>query len=232
MKLFYCELDDSLTDNVIEEWVFHTKKPHIKRIKDKLHIKQSLIGDIMTRAVMSQYYGMAFREIDYAYNKYDKPYIPRANCHFNCSHSDTGVLVAFDNLPIGIDMEKMKHLSSIDAISEIVFGQSERHHLSACPPGHRLELFYKMWTIKESYVKLLGTGFNVNPDQIKINSENKNVSTVSEDAYPNAHYVCWRQQEYIFSIASSKQIPHTQINHISINELADYIEKQVDCADS
>jgi 4'-phosphopantetheinyl transferase len=66
--------------------------------------------------------------------------------------------------PVGVDTEK----KGIDpgGIGEICFRPREREWISASPDPE--EAFIRLWTRKESYLKLTGTGLAVAPDTFSV----------------------------------------------------------------
>ena len=100
-------------------------------------------------------------EID-AVLKYDsngKPYLPdNPEICFNITHCDQLVACAFQDRPIGIDAETPGYFPEVlinRALSEKekCFLQSKSTSIS-----EREEWFYRLWTLKEAYVKKSGIG--------------------------------------------------------------------------
>jgi 4'-phosphopantetheinyl transferase len=78
---------------------------------------------------------------------------------FNVSHSDRYALLGMaDGLEIGVDIERLRPLSDMDALAERVFSAAERATLAAVPADQKVEAFYAGWTRKEAYIKARGEG--------------------------------------------------------------------------
>lgn len=82
-----------------------------------------------------------------SYNEYGKPYIKGKN-YFSLSHSGSYVIFSSDELPLGIDIQLNKELNE-KTIKKIV--NKNESHLNPI----------KVWSLKEAFVKCLGTGFNL-----------------------------------------------------------------------
>ena len=82
-----------------------------------------------------------------------KPYID--GVHFNISHSHNLVVCAFGEHDIGIDVEKIRDYRPRVAEK---FHPEEIAHLEKSADKN-LE-FFKIWTMKEAYLKCLGTGLS------------------------------------------------------------------------
>lgn len=102
--------------------------------------------------------------------------------YFNISHSGDYVVCVFGRISdIGIDIEKRRPLEEIDLIAQSFFSKAERDLLNKCPPQKREFLFFKIWTLKESYIKARKMGVAIDLasfsfqwtacDQIILNSQ-------------------------------------------------------------
>lgn len=113
------------------------------------------------------------------YGEGEKPYIP-GGPHFNLSHSGDYALLAVDDGPVGVDIEKWETWFENEwpALSAS-FHENERAALSenGTPSA---KAFFDMWTLKESYVKMLGTGFSVEPSGFAVKIEGRYASVESD----------------------------------------------------
>lgn len=73
--------------------------------------------------------------------------------HFNCTHSGAYVACAVEDHPIGIDLEQVRsfHPRLLKTLDE-----QERIYWEQCPPSARNEAFFRLWTLKESWIKCRG----------------------------------------------------------------------------
>lgn len=85
--------------------------------------------------------------------------------HFNLSHSGDMVVCAVDSFPIGVDVEKIREIDP--DVAQSCFTTSEQTYLTE-QPRMFLERFYQLWTLKESYLKALGTGLSRNPLSVEM----------------------------------------------------------------
>jgi 4'-phosphopantetheinyl transferase len=99
-------------------------------------------------------------------DSFGKPYLDTnkhmGGPHFNISHSKAAVACAFSNIPnIGVDIEYNRTPIEILDIAEQNFSPHEIQQLLPLPPEEQLDLFYKIWTLKESYIKGVGKGLAI-----------------------------------------------------------------------
>lgn len=86
--------------------------------------------------------------------QHGKPYLSdRDDIHFSLSHSDGAFAFACDTCPVGIDIQRIEG-GQKPALR--FFTENERQAVLESPDPDRR--FFEIWTAKEAYVKLLGTG--------------------------------------------------------------------------
>ncbi|MDR2544958.1 MAG: 4'-phosphopantetheinyl transferase superfamily protein [Methanobrevibacter sp.] len=84
-----------------------------------------------------------------------KPFLlSHPNIHFNISHSGDLVLIGVSDKSIGVDIEKIQNLDYI-GISKHFFHNREYTKIFNTDS---INVFFKILTLKESYVKMKGTG--------------------------------------------------------------------------
>lgn len=82
-----------------------------------------------------------------------------ASLQFNVSDSGAHGLIAIAPAGrLGIDVEERSDKRDLDGLSETVFGPDERAVVAAAAGQHKIDRFYRLWTVKEALLKALGTG--------------------------------------------------------------------------
>lgn len=92
-----------------------------------------------------------------------KPYLPGyPDIFFNISHCSGLVACAFDHHPVGVDVELPGYFP--DVLIRRALSESEKDFLQAAgsTPALKQEWFYRLWTLKEAYVKKSGCGVDTN----------------------------------------------------------------------
>lgn len=89
----------------------------------------------------------------FLYNNYGAPYI-EGGPYFSISHCKTGIAVAISENPIGIDIEVIRTFKP-ELMRKTMNLTEQQHIISSTNPD--LE-FIRLWTQKEAYLKLKGTG--------------------------------------------------------------------------
>jgi len=152
------EIDDALFNRLLD-YLDGTKRERIAKRGNREDAKRTLIGDLMMRRQISSRLGIANRDIALAYNAFGKPVLPHSEgIHFNVSHSGEWIVCAGDNREVGVDVEQVRPIDL--NIAKRFFHPSEFAQLMAVEDHRRLELFFKLWTLKESYIKAIGKGLS------------------------------------------------------------------------
>lgn len=89
-----------------------------------------------------------------------------AGLDFSLSHTRGAVAIAAAFMPVGVDIEPLRHVTDIDAASEIVLAPEERRTLAMSPSVLRSRLFLRYWTLKEAILKAAGVGFAIPPNTV------------------------------------------------------------------
>ena len=110
------------------------------------------------RHQLSERLTRAPQHLRFEYGPMGKPSLAGSALRFNVSHSDRYALLAVAGVEIGVDIERERPLSDMDALAERVFSAGERHALAQVPADRRGEAFFAGWTRKEAYIKARGEG--------------------------------------------------------------------------
>ena len=80
--------------------------------------------------------------------------------HFNLSHSGTLAVCAVSGRPVGVDVEVLQSMDP--GVVSMCFQPAEQQWIYQAEDPCRA--FTRLWTRKESYLKLMGTGLSCPPD--------------------------------------------------------------------
>ena len=113
-------------------------------------------------------------DIDLAENK--KPILKNIeNVFFNLSHSKDMAMCAISSKEIGCDIQ-VKLDNSLE-IADRFFNKEEVDLIGQKETlEEKKDLFYRLWTLKESYSKALGLGLNIGLAEFNIQLNNDNIS--------------------------------------------------------
>jgi len=159
-------------------YVSSEKKARISRFHKFEDAQCSLLGDLLARYFICQRLGIKNNNLTFGLNEYGKPILlAPSRIDFNIAHSGNWVVCAVDDNPVGIDVEVVKPVDF--QIAKNYFSKEEYNNLMDQPPEMRLKYFYSLWTLKESYIKAEGKGFNIPLDSFTIKTDMNAVSLSS-----------------------------------------------------
>ena len=97
-----------------------------------------------------------------------KPYFPDYPwIHFNLSHTRGFVCCALSETEVGVDVERRRPQKYQERILGR-FSEEEQRLWRAAPSSERERLFFRMWVLKESYVKADGRGLRIPLDSFSV----------------------------------------------------------------
>jgi len=152
----------------IPESVFHhllsciapDKRERICRYRHHETARQSLAAEILVRTLACRMLSLHNNQLSFKKNSWGKPYLAGSHdFHFNVSHSNAWVICAVDSLPVGLDIELVAPVNL--TIADRFFAAPEVRQLHNLPAEMRLDRFYELWTLKESYIKSIGKGLSI-----------------------------------------------------------------------
>ncbi len=103
--------------------------------------------------------GIAFSEADILKGSHGKPYLPEyPEICFNVSHAEGIAACIVSDRECGIDCEPVRQYRP--NVMRRTFSESEISLIENAPEETRDLLFLRLWTLKEAYVKAIGTGLS------------------------------------------------------------------------
>ena len=129
------------------------------------HSRIAFVGaHALARAALAEAAGVAPAAFDFAAGTYGKPTARlggrAVSLAFNLSHTDgmVGVAVARQaDLPLGFDLEPLSRRAPLE-VARRYFTEAEVAWLDSLPPADRAEGFFRLWTLKEAFIKATGKG--------------------------------------------------------------------------
>jgi 4'-phosphopantetheinyl transferase len=152
------------------------------------------------RFILGQYLQKAPHGIALEENPQGKPFLSSqrtTSLYFNLTHSEGLALFALSRVgDLGVDVEKIKNPYHGEELAEQNFSPQEAAYLNSVPPDKKAETFFRLWTLKEAYLKALGLGFSGGLDtfSVKIN-ESGGTATLS-GRLPEDRGGSWRLQYF------------------------------------
>lgn len=130
------------------------RKARLSSLKPKELRGESITAELLLNYAMREY---AAAPLKLSVTEYGKPYIAGCPLHFSLSHSGGRVLCAVCDYPIGADIQKLSPYNA--ALAGRFFTEEEQAYLRESK--NKDLAFTAVWSLKESYIKALGTGLRM-----------------------------------------------------------------------
>lgn len=181
----------------------------------------------MLRQLLSCYTNIPVDEVCIQTNEFGKPYIDNnindVSIQFNVSRSHMLILFAFAlQGNVGIDIEYHKYKSDLDEMAKSVFSDQELRLFNGAKPEEKINLFYKLWTYKESVIKALGKGFSFDTKKFTVDDTQPSVKVIFHDKDSNIIPYHWTiknlnsDEDYSVSLATTSDVSHIKCFHFEI----------------
>ncbi|MBS1775586.1 MAG: 4'-phosphopantetheinyl transferase superfamily protein [Bacteroidetes bacterium] len=185
---------------------------------------RALFSRLLCDFVLQNEYPLNTKPFLIAETTFGKPYLENhKNIKFNISHSGHWVVCAVSHQEIGIDVEQVRNID-LD-IAQHYFSESERNDLLVQPLVKQMDYFYRLWTLKESYIKMLGEGLSCPLDSFSVvmNGEPYLIDK-TQQKLPFTLQEIFIEPDYKLAVCSSEKslfpitiIDSNQLVQISIN---------------
>ncbi len=135
-----------------------------KRANNYLQQKDSqrfIIARGLLKTWASQYLGIPAKELEIIIGANKKPFITSASSlklEYNISHSGNWIIMAFGIGSLGIDVEQIQTSFNFESLLPACFSNEEQSYIQTNTNSR--ELFYRLWTRKESFVKATSRGLD------------------------------------------------------------------------
>ncbi|MFV2004557.1 MAG: 4'-phosphopantetheinyl transferase superfamily protein [Gammaproteobacteria bacterium] len=138
-----------------------------------------LVSHALLRHALSKYADVKVSEWQFSSNAHGKPELIQGTglpvINFNLTHTDgLCACVVTLNMACGIDAENIHRKNRLDAIAQRMFAEEE---LAMLRKNKNIQhQFYDLWTLREAYVKALGTGLAGSSKDFYFEVDAKNLS--------------------------------------------------------
>jgi 4'-phosphopantetheinyl transferase len=165
----------------VEQQAKYTNYKHLD------NLQRSLLGELMIRKILSGKLKLDPAHILLKQHEKGKPYLENTDLHFNISHSGKWVIAAFSHNVIGIDIELIREPNY--NVAERFYSAYEIQQLNSFSDNELKKLyFFDLWTLKESYLKAIGTGLTKSLSSFTIKIESGFIRITDEQPIENIYF--------------------------------------------
>jgi len=172
--VLWCEPDELLSEGREEKfmaWLNDEERARHTRFMFPHSKREFLSGRALIRGVLGSILSRAPESLDFIFNADGKPALKGIDTplKFNLTHTRGLVALALhSSLQIGVDAEVIDTERADPNLAKRFFSVHETRHLWKFEDSAYAAEFYRIWTMKEAYIKARGTGMRTPLDQFFI----------------------------------------------------------------
>lgn len=168
MKLYLININDLSDEEKAKcfSLMSEQRKKYIESVTSIKRKNESIAGEWLAKKAAAEELNLPLDQILLERTEKGKPFIKNANFHISISHSGNFAAVVTHSSPVGLDIEELRRVDL--RVVQRVCSESDKKLLDK----KDFDLsFLKIWTAKEAYFKMLGTGI-INPQSVSYNDIN------------------------------------------------------------
>jgi 4'-phosphopantetheinyl transferase len=178
-----------------------------------------VISQGVLRAILAGYLNIEPKQIQLSKHAKGKPFVTNdTSLFFNLSNSGKKAVFAFSrNAEVGIDLEIIRVLPDLEELIQKNFTPKETDYIKKID-AEKLKRFFFFWTIKESYLKAIGEGMRLTPDNLEFTIESDNIKFLGAKGFDDP--ISWLfkkfelDQEYVGTLVYQGE--NTIIRQLSV----------------
>jgi len=171
VSVWFTDLDQQQIDMAQLSTLSTDEHAKAARLKSPLERQRYLAGRVFTRRILSKVTGISPENLEIIRDQCGKPRLSlptvgerlqsKRLLRFNVSHSENFLSIATAlGCDVGIDIEVENLGLDILAISQACLAQEDNEQVQCASPNERSLVFYRIWTRREAFAKMLGHGVN------------------------------------------------------------------------
>ena len=215
-EVYYCFIDAAVSGFNIQ-W--------IQTIFSGITVQRvdSLIGYLLVGYALDRLGKLSSDRLGIVRSTSGKPYFSRLPLQFNISHSGMLIACVVDDFSVGIDVQV--HENKIyNPVFENFFTIKELDEFN--DPDSFSHKFSRLWTMKESYLKMLGTGLQKPLRSFTIHLYGANFAwALDTPQQVNAIRTVTIHDQYELSVCSARNFFSLQMCPVTLNQLENWYNR-------
>lgn len=185
ITLYYTDFSGRNTEELMDSYqnrIDSQRYEKVMRIQAPEARVRSLLGGFLLQRAMQEAL-LSEKEVlplPFTYGPQGKPYLEEhLNLYFNLSHSGRVVVCVLCDEEIGVDVQEYRNVK--ERVAERFFTGQEKEQLRALKADTEEyeKLFFRLWSVKESYIKFTGLGMKQGLDTFIVDWETGRIRDAS-----------------------------------------------------
>jgi len=195
--IYTCSTEGLVTANALPD-LQQQEQQRVAQFTNPTDKNRYINAHAFLRQVLSRYIAVPPAEVSFEYTDLGQPVLSGAQAVvcFGLSYRNAQVIVGVSSHPIGVDIEQVSK-TDIDSVAYNFFSKEECTALDAAiNTNEKLILFFRIWTLKEAFIKGLGIGvgydlqsFTVDPSAMPVQLHSTEIGWLLHEIEMPAGYV-------------------------------------------
>ena len=184
IHVWLLELDGSYC-SVVRDWLSREELERGAAFHFPSHRNEFIISRGVLRFLLGRYVDAVPTSLDIGTRESGKPYLTNTavnDVRFNLAHSGEYAIFAFCiGEEIGIDIERNQASMIDEGLIEQCRATPEKWAFDLAQPFDKVPFFFDLWARKEAYLKLIGDGLSISPNQISLSSLDSECEIIGDE---------------------------------------------------
>ena len=215
-------LADNKLYNSLYDYVLQYRKNKVDRLRFERDKRLSLGAEALLIKACRDF-GVKYKTQCVITGKGTKPCFEKNDFCFNLSHGGEMAMCAAGEIDIGCDIEKISEINL--GVAKKFFKKTEYEYITSFKTKtEQQKAFFKIWTLKESYIKCtgLGLGIPLNSFQINIADSTPTISGIENASMYDLHQFIV-ENEYVAALCVKSDSGALKIRHIEC-DIGDFVD--------
>jgi 4'-phosphopantetheinyl transferase len=140
-------------------WLDDEEKSRFDAMAGPIRPREFLGGRFLAKSMAGRILGIEASAVRIEVERGGRPFIPHPHeLNIGLSHTREYAACALSRMRIGLDIEELGCKNGLERVESYAFSSCERDSLACLTGEDRERRFFRMWTLKEAYLKRLGRG--------------------------------------------------------------------------
>ncbi|MGN0390300.1 MAG: 4'-phosphopantetheinyl transferase family protein [Wujia sp.] len=140
--------------------LYPERRERVKAFRREEPAYISMTAGLLLQELVQSRLGISPSELVLEKNECGKPSVKgHPDFYFNLSHAGDYVVLGHGDAPLGIDIERIREKN--EKVAKRCFTEQEYAYVLDGDEDAQRSRFYRLWTMKEAYLKLTGQGISV-----------------------------------------------------------------------
>lgn len=202
LKIFYLRISDfdKFADAYFFSGVSEETSEAVVQYRSAKVRRTKLLGEVMVGELLRMVFGLEKGTYRLVKGEHGKPYVAGSAVpvFFNLSHSGDYIVCALSEQEVGVDIERTGKMKM--EVARRFFHPGEVEVLEALPDEKRNDMFFRYWSVKESFLKYTGSGLSFplcsfevcfKNNGIRIEKQHSRISVCIRECLIDKDYKCF-----------------------------------------